>query len=208
MLGKRKLVTKLGMLLLAAALLLSVYNIQEERAARDSVRAVADKILELPMREWEEPEEEEVPELPLYVQYPDMEMPVKEIDGGLYIGMLSIPAAGLLLPVMSEWSYPNLKKAPCRYEGSVYKKNIVIAGHNYRSHFSPIKSLALGETVVFTDMDGNQFVYETASVEILRPEQTEDLLAGDWDLTLFTCTYGGFERFVLRCSLSEGIAGW
>ena len=61
--------------------------------------------------------EEETPE---YLRNPEMEMPVEEIEGNGYIGLLEIPALGLSLPVMSEWSYPNLKLAPCRYSGSAY----------------------------------------------------------------------------------------
>lgn len=199
--GKSKFITAAGVVLIGAALLLSVYNIKEEKDAKESAEHVIAELTETPVEEWESFGTEGEDEVPLYVQYPDMEMPVKEAGGDFYIGILSVPAAELLLPVMSEWSYPALKKSPCRYVGSVYKKNLVIAGHNYRSHFSPIKRLALGETVIFTDMDGNQFFYEASSAEILRPNQREDLIAGEWDLTLFTCTYGGSERFALRCTL-------
>ena len=41
-----------------------------------------------------------------------------EIDGNEYVGEISIPAIGIDLPVMSEWSYPRLKIAPCRQFGS------------------------------------------------------------------------------------------
>lgn len=27
---------------------------------------------------------------------------------------------------------------------------------------------------------------------------------GDWDLTLFTCTFGGQQRFTVRCSMNVG----
>lgn len=44
--------------------------------------------------------------LPDYMLCPDMEMPVKTIEGVDYIGILTIPALELELPVISEWSYP------------------------------------------------------------------------------------------------------
>ncbi|MGN0972066.1 MAG: sortase, partial [Aristaeellaceae bacterium] len=66
---------------------------------------------------------------PLYVQNPDITMPEKRIDGQAYIGMMSIPKLGLELPVISEWSYPKLKLAPCRYTGSVYRDDMIICGH-------------------------------------------------------------------------------
>lgn len=50
--------------------------------------------------------------MPDYVLNPKMEMPVKVIDGQEYIAVLKIPAFGLELPVLSQWSYPNLKSPP------------------------------------------------------------------------------------------------
>ena len=52
-----------------------------------------------------------------------------------YIGVLQIPSLDLTLPVISDWSYPALQIAPCRYEGSAYDGGMVIAGHNFDSHF-------------------------------------------------------------------------
>ena len=31
------------------------------------------------------------------------------------------------------------------------------------------------------------------------------MTSGDWDLTLFTCTYGGQERYTVRCTLATGL---
>lgn len=74
-------------------------------------------------------------DVPEYVKQPDMEMPLKRAKGHYYIGELEIPALGLELPVMDQWSYPRLRIAPCRYVGSVYSGDIVIAGHSYLRHF-------------------------------------------------------------------------
>ena len=51
----------------------------------------------------------------------------------------------------------------------------------------------------FTDVDGNVFEYMVAETEKLRPEETAEMLSGDWDLSLFTCTYGGQMRLTVRC---------
>lgn len=59
-------------------------------------------------------------------------------NGYEYIGYLSIPSIGLALPVMKQWSYAGLKIAPGRYSGSLYTDDLVIAGHNYNRHFSPM----------------------------------------------------------------------
>ena len=35
---------------------------------------------------------------------------------------------------------------------------------------------------------------------VLNPKDGEEMTdATDWDMTLFTCTYGGRERYALRC---------
>lgn len=56
-----------------------------------------------------------------------------------------------------------------------------------------------------TDVEGNRFFYQVDSVEILKKTEVEQMEAGDWDLTLFTCTYGGQTRFTLRCVLEEDL---
>ena len=140
---------------------------------------------------------------PAFVRYPDMEMPMKEIDGETYIGVVEIPSLELSLPVMSDWSYPQLKKAPCRYVGSVYSHDVVICGHNYDRHFGRLKELVPGDEVRFTDMDGNVFRYSVCAVEQLAKTAVEEMQTGDWDLTLFTCTKGGVMRVTVRCALEE-----
>lgn len=131
------------------------------------------------------------------------EMPVTFIDGYDYIGYLSIPSIGLALPVMQQWSDLGLKIAPGRYSGSLYNDDLVIAGHNYTRHFSPIKHLAAGTEVLFVDMDGVVWHYAVSASEVLQPTQIEQMTtktsADSWDLTLFTCTTGGQARYALRC---------
>lgn len=144
---------------------------------------------------------------PPFVRYPEMEMPTREIDGQTYIGMLEVPSLELSLPVISEWTYPRLKKAPCRYVGSVYSKDMVICGHNYDRHFGRLKDLAVGDEVRFTDMDGNVFFYSVCGTEQLGKYAVEDMLAGEWDLTLFTCTKGGRMRVTVRCKLERYTVG-
>jgi len=124
------------------------------------------------------------------------------IDGGTYIGILSIPALDLSLPVSSAWSYPLLRKSPCCYQGSVLTGDLIIAGHNYRSHFGSLKLLNIGDEVLFTDTDGYEYRYTVSGVETLGGKDVAGMNAGDWDLTLFTCTYGGAGRVVVRCRLA------
>lgn len=185
-----------GLLLIAAALFLTGYNLFDQmRAQRSAAQAAAQLTEQLPQTS-----QTDVPD---YLLTPEMEMPVETIDGVDYVGVLRIPTLALELPVISQWSYPLLKIAPCRYSGSAYQNNLVLCAHNYASHFGNLKSLHIGDAVTFTDMDGNLFTYQVAELETLPPQATEEMENGDWDLTLFTCTVGGQSRVTVRCTAEQ-----
>ena len=204
-----KLCTALGLLLLLAALLLTAYNLWRDAMASTSVDFVLEHLTPaLSSRQAALPalpsgEDLEEAFIPDYVLNPEMAMPEETIDGRNYIGVLDIPALELSLPIISEWSYDALQIAPCRYSGSAYLDNLVIAGHNYRSHFASLPQLQPGDTVTFTDMDGNVFSYAVSSLETLSSYAISDMTSGDWDLTLFTCTVGGQSRLAIRCDHAE-----
>lgn len=190
----------MGLLLVAAALSLIIYNVMDNRRSQVSAQAASAQLARLiPETEPQGFVPEAEAEIPDYILNPDMDMPVAQIDGQDYIGELSIPCLDLSLGVISEWSYPRLRISPCRYRGSAYKDDLIIAAHNYSSHFGQLKTLSPGDWVDFTDMDGNEFHYEVALVETLEPTALEEMEAGDWDLTLFTCTIGGSYRVTVRC---------
>ena len=186
----------LGLLLIAAALFLSAYNEMESHEARNSAQQVIAQMCQtLPT---ETAAETEAPAVPEYLLDADREMPVQTINGRDYIGVLTIPSLELELPVLSQWDYPALKVAPCRYSGSLYQDNLIICAHNYASHFGKIKNLRVGDTAIFTDMDENVVRFQLAAQETIQPEDLEAMEAGDWDLTLFTCTVGGQSRVTVR----------
>ena len=133
---------------------------------------------------------------------PEGEMPVIEIDGYGYIGVLQIPSLDLTLPVISDWSYPALQIAPCRYEGSAYDGGLVIAGHNFDSHFGNLSRLEPGDEIRFIDLSGHTFTYAVAETEVLDATAIDQMVNGGWDLTLFTCTLSGETRFTVRCTLA------
>lgn len=198
-----------GLLLIAAALALIGYNHWEDRQADRAVALVMQQIkvpepapeqpgVASPVSEL--PSEQEIPD---YILNPTMEMPVQEIDGYDYIGILEVPACEIELPVISNWSYPALKRAPCRFGGSAYTDDMILAAHTYNAHFRRLWELYGGEEVIFTDIAGNRFCYEVVDVETINGTDLEGLKAGDWDLTLFTCTAGGSGRILIRCERTD-----
>ena len=196
--------TVTGLLLLAAALLLALYNIRTQKtadeAAENTVEQLEPLIEESKSKSAQTADGSSEEVLPDYVLNPEMDMPEQTVDGNAYIGILEIPSLDLSLPVMSEWSYPGLAVSPCRYCGSAYLNDMVIAAHNFDYHFGCIKTLSPGDEVTFTDIDGNVFRYEVAEIETLQPTDVEALTDSDWDLTLFTCTIGGASRVTVRCA--------
>lgn len=190
-----------GLALLLAALCLTGYNLWDERRAGDTAEKAARALeAETPVLEELDLPEEMIPD---YVLNPWMPMPVAEVDGHEYVGTVDIPAIGINLPVLSEWSYPNLKLSPCRYAGSVYLDSMIIAAHNYERHFGGLKNLEAGDAVSFTDADGNVFHYTVTGLEQLDPTEPVTMFQGEWDLTLFTCTLGGQYRVTVRCARTE-----
>lgn len=185
----------IGAALLIAALSLLLYNWTENVNAGNA----ADEILPVIIEAIEESEDNSTED----VIETDTEMTVEELEGYGYIGYLSIPVLELELPVMSEWDYTRLKIAPCRYFGSTKTDDLVICGHNYTRHFGTLKNLQPGDQVFFTDMDGETITYEVKEVETLQPTQISEMIESDYDLTLYTCTYGGQSRVTVRCSRAE-----
>ena len=189
-----------GLLLIAAALFLMIWNLVQNLVAANRVYTTLDALAETLPTESADPDAP----LPDYYLNPLLEMPTTEIDGIAYIGVPMIPALELELPIISEWNYPRLQVAPCRYAGSVYQDNLVIAGHNYDAHFGRLRHLEPGDAVIFMDIDGNQFFYQVAELLVLEPTDIEEMLSEEWDLSLFTCTFGGATRITVRCERLSG----
>lgn len=123
------------------------------------------------------------------------------IQGDLYIGLLEIPSLNLSLPIHMDLTYSKLDTAPCVYMGHLSEQNLVIAGHNYRSHFWYLRNLSVGDGMTITDPNGKVYRYQVAVKEQLHESQVAELEdRADWDLTLFTCDYpDASKRIVLRC---------
>ena len=194
-----------GLLLMTAALLLTGFNLWDERRATESAGEVLRELDAICPEEPQTGEPETADpgeaEIPDYILDPGRDMLAVEVGGGAYIGVLELPSLGLELPVMETWSYPNLRAAPCRYSGSAYQDDMIIAAHNYKTHFGRLKELRAGDEVRFTDTEGNVFRYAVAELETLGKYDVEEMKSGGWALTLFTCTYGGQSRVTVRCQV-------
>ncbi len=186
----------IGILLIASAIIISLNNISEEKNAGDKSDEIVDIIAQAM--------EQDLVSSSDVISFTDSILEVEEekmveIDGDKYIGVLTIPDLGLVLPVGDELSMVNLKISPCRYIGRAGQKNFIIGAHNYATHFGRLNSLENGAEILFTEPDGKTYRYVVEEQERLRAHEAERLMKSDYDLTLFTCTIGGSSRVVVRC---------
>ena len=186
----------LGILLILGAAGLLLYNRQEA----DEAASVSAKVLPRISEHVEAARETAtIPPLETDPNTPIPDMPVAEIDGQLYVGVLSIPAISYEVPVLSECTLDLLRLGACRFYGATYSNDLVICAHNYNRLYSSLAKLKPGDLVWFTDMDGLTWTYEVADLETLTPNMLEEMNHSGYDLTFFTCTYGGKARLTLRC---------
>lgn len=211
-----KILVIAGTVLILSALFLCLYNVKESNRAYESSQEALAELVELipePTEKDESTEKTAAQENDIYAQYEEeteeeavKEMPVIEIDGNIYCGYVSLPSLNIELPVLNEWSYPNLQISPCRYTGDIYNNDMIIAAHNYNSHFGQIKNLNSGDEIIFTDCEGNIHRYTVCYTEYVGGYDVEHMIQGskkEWDITLFTCTLGGQSRVTVRGIAAE-----
>ena len=193
-----------GLLLLAAALALVLYNLWDAWRAERSVAQALGALRQETALSQEEPSGE-APAGEQSPQKDSQEQPMAtvEAEGREYLGELRFPTLDLTLPVLSQCSEENLKTAPCRYQGSLSGGDLIVAGHNYQSHFGRLDQLSPGDPVTFTAPDGETCAFEVTETQELPGTALEEMEAGEWDLTLFTCTLDGRGRITLRCQRTE-----
>lgn len=204
--GKGMLLMSVGPLMILGGMGVLFYNNWDNtRAERAAQQVLAQIEQSAEQAKVQKPENEEKGEaLPEEAEEEiDTTMSTIEVDGFTYIGEVAIPAIDISLPVMNSVTSEGLKIAPGRYEGNYKENSLIIAAHNYQRHFGNIRYLSPGDQVVFLDVDGTEYFYEVSEIETVGGKKVSKMSEGEWDLTLFTCTYGGRNRVTVRCSLQE-----
>ena len=211
-----------GVVLVLAALLLFSHNRIEDKKAGENAKKTLQQ-LEDAMTEREAKDETDATPAPDVSSSPGMPSPAGTGSGsnGLpappaldmptvhsgaydYIGYLDFPGYGLTMPVAATWSFPALEISPCRHTGSVYNDNLVVAGHNYNTHFGVLFELQLGDIVTFTDVDGNAFTYTVRELTSVSPDNSDAVMNRGYALTLYTCNWDTTERVTVFCERDNG----
>ena len=176
----------IGLLLIFVAGGMYVYNILEDNNAGKSATDLLEKI------EKQQTEQDNTEESPVVI-----------VEGDAFCGTVIITKLGIELPVFDEWDYTRLKTAPCRYTGNIATGDIIIAAHNYKSHFGNLKQLQIGDEILFVDAYGTQHCFAVMEITTLDGTAVTDMKSGEWDFTLFTCTKGGEQRVTVRCQRDQ-----
>ena len=184
----RRLLVAAGALLLLAGALLAGQNLLTERRA---ARQTADLLAAVETR----------------IAAP-ADLPAPEVTGDPWagyevIGVVGLPDLGLGLPVLADYTQDLLAVAPCRYTDDLALEpgQLVVAGHNYRTHFGRLGELAPGSRITWQNLDGVTYTYTVTEVTEIDAGDREALEQGDWDLTLFTCDVTRTRRILVRAAL-------
>lgn len=126
-------------------------------------------------------------------------MPTLSLEGADFVGVLEMPKYGLKLPVCALWG--NTATYPRLFSGSVYDRSIKIGANSQNGQFDFYREISVGDTVTFTDMEGNLYQYTISDLSYEKHATKENLNKNDADLTLFIKNEFAFEYFVIFCTL-------
>lgn len=183
----------IGVILILFATVISFYNLSADNHAE----TYSNNVLEI--IENDIPKLSEAKQIDYLSEETTIQQPVIDVLNKEYIGIIHIPSINIKLPVMSSCSENQLKLTPCCYSGTANDDSLIIAGHNYSSHFGNIDDLNQNDEVYFINANGEIYSYIVLETEIIDDSDIEGMQQGNWDLSLFTCNFTGDKRITIRC---------
>ena len=141
---------------------------------------------------------------PVYEPLDDSEFP----DSVIGIGIMTIEAIGLRLPIAEGVSEEVLRIAPGRVPETAFigeAGNAVIAGHrNYTfgSMFNRLGEIAIGDTIGYQERSGRMMEFEVFEIIEINPDNQIAFIqpVNDYIITLYTCTpvHNATHRLLVR----------
>lgn len=129
----------------------------------------------------------------------DNTMSALSIDKTDFVGILEFPRYESALPVSADWGKPS--KHPCLFGGSIYDGTIQIGGTSQTGQYDFYRDISVGDSVFFTDMEGNRFSYTVSDIRYEKNAEQSTLQKNDADLTLFIKNVYAFEYIVIYCNV-------
>lgn len=182
-----------GILLVAAAVAMVIVSAVSEKNARENARELVAQMREVmpSAKDGEEDDRE------------DVRMPVLELDGADFAGIIELPLYKTELPVGASWDKRDVKKYPCRYTGSIYDGSLIIGGVGSAGQFDFMENVTCGDLVYVTDTAGARFAYEVTEVTV-HDEIGKETLEKSGELVLFCTEKMGNGYVVAVCSRTFG----
>lgn len=127
----------------------------------------------------------------------DNTMPVLSVENTDFVGILEMPRYGVSLPVCADGG--RISRYPCHLSGSVYNKTMQIGGTSQQGQFDFYREISVGDTLYFTDMEGNRFAYRVADVRYEDHADQSGLQRREAALKLIIKNVYSFEYIIIFC---------
>ena len=129
----------------------------------------------------------------------DNTMPVLSLDGTDLVGILEIPLYDSVLPIRADWGEPT--KIPRRLSGSIYDGSLQIGATSQSGQYDFYRSLSVGDSVFFTDMEGNRYALTITDLRYEKHADQEALQRREATLTLFIKNIYAFDYLIVFCDV-------
>lgn len=145
----------------------------------------------------------------------DTKAPISEeeaalLSSGDVVGLIEIEALELKYPIVEGADSKQLAYGIGHIPDTAAignKGNCVLAGHRgsrYGTYFKYLGRLSEGDTVKVMDKEGNVYLYEVVSSEVVGPYDNSVKAQGEeTELTLLTCENSGTMRLIYHCIYKE-----
>ncbi len=187
--GFRIILTVIGIALILSAVGLFAYSkISSDIAKENAKEIVSDLISLMPAIKDGAPDDRT-----------NTSMPILQIDGEDFVGILEIHDYSAKLPIYNKWDASRVTKYPCRYLGSVHDEVLVIGGSDNDGQFDFVKTISNGDNVYVTDTTGTRYRYTVCDINRTKDVSTENLTKTDARLVLFARNTYSLDYTVIFC---------
>ena len=130
----------------------------------------------------------------------DNTMSVLSVDGTDFVGIVALPRYESVLPVCADWG--KTSKYPCRFSGSIYNGTMQIGATTQKGQYDFYRELSVGDTVIYTDMEGNRYTFTITSLCYEKHVDQATLQQKESALTLFVKNIYSFEHLIVFCDVA------
>ncbi|MBE6670894.1 MAG: hypothetical protein E7593_01670 [Ruminococcaceae bacterium] len=129
----------------------------------------------------------------------DNTMSVLSVERTDFVGIVELPRYESTLPVCADWG--KTSKYPCRFNGSIYDGTMQIGATTQKGQYDFYRELSVGDTVIYTDVEGNRYTFEITSLRYEKHADQTALQRDEAPLTLFIKNIYSFEYLIVFCDV-------